>query len=170
MRVEHVPFGPFVNASEERAHDQLVRALRAEPGDARFVLLTNVVHAVTGGGQPDEIDIVIVGSSGVHVVEVKHWDRAYVRSRRHVVEDEADTAFSEWQGDGLTVRVDYGLFVDPLKSSQRQGGAEVVSETIDGLPATRVSYAQADGTRFTALHQGCSPAGRLGRARAPEGF
>ena len=64
----------------------------------------------------------------------------------------ADTAFSEWQGDGLTVRVDYGLFVDPLKSSQRQGGAEVVSETIDGLPATRVSYAQADGTRFTALH------------------
>ena len=28
----------------------------------------------------------------------------------------ADTAFSEWQGDGLTVRVDYGLFVDPRRA------------------------------------------------------
>ena len=64
----------------------------------------------------------------------------------------ADTAFSEWHGDGLTVRVDYGLFVDPLRSSQRQAGAEVVDDTIDGLAATRVSYAQPDGTRFTAVH------------------
>jgi hypothetical protein len=63
-----------------------------------------------------------------------------------------DTTFSEWQGSGLTVRVDYGLFVDPLKSSQRQGGAEVAVETIDGLTATRVSYTQADGMRFTAVH------------------
>lgn len=63
-----------------------------------------------------------------------------------------DTAFSEWRGDGLTVRVDYGLFVDPLRSSQRQADAEVVEETIDGIAATRVSYAQTDGMRFTAVH------------------
>lgn len=64
----------------------------------------------------------------------------------------ADTAFSEWRGDGLTVRVDYGLFVDPLRSSRRQAGAEVVEETIDGIPATRLSYTQPDGMRFTAVH------------------
>jgi hypothetical protein len=64
----------------------------------------------------------------------------------------ADTAFSEWHGDGLTVRVDYGLFVDPLTSSQRQGSAEVAKETIDGLQATRVTYLQAGATRFTAVH------------------
>lgn len=64
----------------------------------------------------------------------------------------ADTAFSEWHGDGLTVRVDYGLFVDPLRSSQKQAGAEVVEETIDGLAATRVSFVQPDGMRFTAVH------------------
>ena len=63
-----------------------------------------------------------------------------------------DTAFSEWQGAGLTVRVDYGLFVDPLERSQRHSGAEVVQQSIDGLSAIRVSYAQADGMRFTAVH------------------
>ena len=63
-----------------------------------------------------------------------------------------DTAFSEWQGEGITVRVDYGLFVDRLESSQRQDGAEAADETIDGVPARRVSYTRADGTRFTALH------------------
>src|SRR3990167_1015105 len=90
MRADHVPFGPFVNASEERACNHLARALRAEPGDARFVILTNVAHAVTGAGQADEIDIIVVGPSGVHVVEVKHWDRGYIRSNRHTLEDEAD--------------------------------------------------------------------------------
>ena len=63
-----------------------------------------------------------------------------------------DTAFSEWQGGGITVRVDYGLFVDRLDSSQRQDGAETADETIDGVPARRVSYSRADGTRVTAVH------------------
>lgn len=90
MRVDHVPFGPFVNASEERAYGHLARALRAERGDARFVILTNVAHAVTAAGQPDEIDMIVVGPSGVQVVEVKHWDRGYMKPNRHTVEDEAD--------------------------------------------------------------------------------
>ena len=90
MRVDHLPFSPFVNASEERAYQHLSRQLMAEAGDARFVILTNVAHSVTSGGQADEIDIVLIGRSGVHVVEVKHWDRAYVRSNRDVVAAEAD--------------------------------------------------------------------------------
>lgn len=95
MRVEHVSFGPFANASEERAYNHLARGLRAEPGNARFVILTNVAHAVTGGGQTDEIDIIVVGASGVHVVEVKHWDRAYAKSHGRVVADEADKIASK---------------------------------------------------------------------------
>jgi Nuclease-related domain len=64
--------------------------LIAEPGDARFIILTNVAHSVSGGGQADEIDILLIGPTGVHVVEVKHWDRVYVRSHREVVAAEAD--------------------------------------------------------------------------------
>ena len=60
MRVDHVPFGPFGNASEERACQHLSRRLMAEPSDARFVILTNMAHSITSGGQPDEIDLILV--------------------------------------------------------------------------------------------------------------
>src|SRR6516225_1523113 len=90
MRVDHLPCGPFVNASEKRAFDLLSQKLKSEPGDSRFVILTNVICSVTGGGQPPEIDVIIVGPTGLHVVEVKHWDRAYIRANRHVVEAEAE--------------------------------------------------------------------------------
>ncbi len=56
-----------------------------------------------------------------------------------------DTAFSEWQGDGLVVRIDYGLFVNPLAP----GATE---ETIDGLPARIATHDTPDGRQTTAVH------------------
>lgn len=90
MRVDQIRFGPFVNASEQRAYEYLSRELKAEPGTAHFVILTNIAHSVSSGGQSDEIDLIIVCSTAVHVIEVKHWDRAYVRSNRDIVVAEAD--------------------------------------------------------------------------------
>src|SRR5439155_15148563 len=78
------------NASEEKAYEHLFRGLKAEPGTSRFVILTNIAHSVSNGGQSDEIDLIVVCSTGVHVIEVKHWDRAYVRSNRDIVVAEAD--------------------------------------------------------------------------------
>jgi hypothetical protein len=90
MRVDHVPCGPFVNASEEQAFNHLSNRLKAERGEDHFVILTNVAHAVTSGAQADEIDMIIVCSSGIHVIEVKHWDRGYLKSNSLTLEDEAD--------------------------------------------------------------------------------
>jgi len=92
MRVNHLPCAPFVNVSEETAFTHLQRNLLGELGQERFVILTNVAHAVSGGGQANEIDMVVVGPTGVHVIEVKHWDRGFVRSNRWAVEEEADRA------------------------------------------------------------------------------
>ncbi len=151
MRVDHVPFGPFVNASEELACNQLTRALRSEPGDARFVMLTNVAHAVTGGGQADEIDIIIVGPTGVHVVEVKHWDRAYIKSRRHVVEDEADKVAFKARKIATKLRGRYPalgfvapkmLFTKEQKTLQR--------ETDEPIRGTHL-YALTDWRKLVAL-------------------
>ena len=41
-------------------------------------------------GRADEIDMVLIGSDGLIVVEVKHWDRAFIKSNQHLVEDELD--------------------------------------------------------------------------------
>jgi hypothetical protein len=90
MRVEHLPCAPFVNASEELAIRHLKKALLGEPGDARFLLVTNVAHSVNAQGQSDEIDLIVIGPTGVQVIEVKHWDRAFVRTHRQVVEFEAE--------------------------------------------------------------------------------
>ena len=90
MRVDHVPCGPLVNASEEQALNHLSNRLKAERGEDYFVILTNVAHAVTSGAQADEIDMIIVCSSGIHVIEVKHWDHGYLKSNSLTLEDEAD--------------------------------------------------------------------------------
>jgi hypothetical protein len=104
MRVDHVPCGPFVNASEEQAFNHVSNRLKAERGEDRFVILTNVAHAVTSGAQADEIDMVIVGSTGVHVIEVKHWDRGYLKLNRLTLEDEADKVASKVRKVATKVR------------------------------------------------------------------
>lgn len=64
----------------------------------------------------------------------------------------ADTAFAEWQGDGLVVRADYGLFVDPLTGHRSRAGTQLSEETIDGRAARVLAADQPDGSRFTAAH------------------
>ena len=63
-----------------------------------------------------------------------------------------DSAVGEWHGDGLVVRSDYGLFVDPLTGHQHRSNRKEFEESIDGVPARIVAFDQADGSRFTAAH------------------
>lgn len=73
-----------------------------------------------------------------------------------------DSAVGEWHGDGLLVRTDYGLFVDPLTGYQNRPNRQEFEESIDGQPARVVAFDQADGSRFTAVH--FYDLGRLGAA------
>lgn len=90
MRVEHIMCGPFANASEEMAFRAIERRLKAEPGDGRAYILTNLVHGVGAGKQPDEIDIVVIATGGVVVIEVKHWDRSRLKTQAWEADDHAD--------------------------------------------------------------------------------
>ncbi|MDA1055755.1 MAG: NERD domain-containing serine/threonine-protein kinase [Planctomycetota bacterium] len=54
------------------------------------MLLSNVPHAVTTQAVPDDIDIIAIGPSGLHIIEVKHWDRSYVKEFQATVTHEAD--------------------------------------------------------------------------------
>jgi hypothetical protein len=63
-----------------------------------------------------------------------------------------DTAFGEWRGEGLVVRCDYGLFVDPLTAHQNRSDARTSNEVINGHNARVVAVDQPGGSRFTAAH------------------
>jgi len=56
------------------------------------VLLSNLNHSFSPQRLSDEIDGVLIGPSGVIVIEVKHWDRAYLvgKDDQGKIEEEAD--------------------------------------------------------------------------------
>jgi hypothetical protein len=63
-----------------------------------------------------------------------------------------DTDFGEWRGGDLLVRIDAGLFVDPLASYGSKPNVRAFDEAIDGQRARLVTFDQPDGSRFTAAH------------------
>lgn len=86
--VRHLPCGDFVNASEQLAVERLRSKLTGNGGD--WVLLSNLNHSQHPHLRSDEIDIVVIGNNGVHVIEVKHWDAAYLKQQAMTAEDEAE--------------------------------------------------------------------------------
>jgi serine/threonine protein kinase len=77
MRVKHVPCGPFANHSEQHALEFLKARLISVP-DADWVLLSNV--ELSGGDRlPYELDLIAIGPSGAHVIEIKHWSRDFAK-------------------------------------------------------------------------------------------
>ncbi|HNH92631.1 NERD domain-containing protein kinase family protein [Accumulibacter sp.] len=84
----HIPCGTPVNASEQLAIEKLRTKLQSTAGP--WILLSNLSHSPGAGRLSDEIDQVVIGPSGVFVIEVKHWDALFLKQRSHVVESEAD--------------------------------------------------------------------------------
>jgi len=109
--VRHIPCGTFVNESERFAVERLQIRLRDASGT--WILLSNLNHAQHPSARSDEIDIVAIGGPGVFVIEVKHWDAAYVRQNGLVAEREADRidAKAKRVAGKLRQRIDPG-FVD----------------------------------------------------------
>ena len=57
-----------------------------------WILLSNVNHSTAATRFSDEIDQIIIGPSGVFVVEVKHWDSSFLKQRPEAVDAEAEKA------------------------------------------------------------------------------
>jgi hypothetical protein len=58
MKASVIPCGPAVNESERRAVERLKSGLIGHPGDAEWLLLTNLTFSATHRLQSDEVDIV----------------------------------------------------------------------------------------------------------------
>lgn len=91
MKVIHIPCGHFANQSEEIATKELKKKLQGLPGEGRWILLTNIAHSARQNITSDDIDIIALGSPGIQVIEVKHWDAQYLKSDVATVESKAET-------------------------------------------------------------------------------
>jgi hypothetical protein len=63
-----------------------------------------------------------------------------------------DSSIGVWKGEDVTIRVDYGLFSDPLTSYSGRPNYEHLAEEIDGRAASIIGFDQSDGNRFVAVH------------------
>lgn len=89
----HIPCGMPVNESEKLAIERLKAKL---PGTSNpWILLSNVNHSTGAGRLSEEIDQIVIGPSGVFVVEVKHWDSGFLKQRPEVAESEADRLYEK---------------------------------------------------------------------------
>ena len=104
MKVTPISCGPAVNESERKAFEQIKTGLISELGDGEWLLLTNLAFSTTHRRQSDEIDIVAIGPPGVRVIEIKHWNAAWVNRNAELVEREAELVTDKARKVGTTLR------------------------------------------------------------------
>lgn len=90
MHIKHIPCNPFVNQSERNACDFLRERLAGEAGTDTWFILSNLMVDATGTSAPDEVDLLIIGPAGILVIEVKHWDKDYIKLQPYHADQEAD--------------------------------------------------------------------------------
>jgi len=88
--VQHIPCGPFANMSEQNACSSLRNRIQKGDQTRPWILLTNIPISFQASGLAEEVDLIAIGPSGVSVVEIKHWDRQYLKRNPEIVEAEAD--------------------------------------------------------------------------------
>ena len=79
MLFKHLACDTFVNASEEVAFQAVRKHLSGLECGRCAIVITNLAHAIGNTGQPDEIDMVVLASGEVLVIEIKHWDQKQLK-------------------------------------------------------------------------------------------
>ncbi|MBI2988702.1 MAG: protein kinase [Deltaproteobacteria bacterium] len=90
MKVNHIPCGDFANESERQAFEAVKQKLIAQPGTDEWIILSNLPHTFSPRYQSDEIDLLVLGPQGLFVIEVKHWDRAWMKKNQIQADTEAE--------------------------------------------------------------------------------
>jgi hypothetical protein len=104
MKVTLFPCGPAANESELTAFKYLEGRLESAQGNDTWVLLTNLAFSVTHQLQSDEIDVVVIGPSGVRIIEIKHWAAQWVDAHADLIAQEADRVTNKARKVGTTLR------------------------------------------------------------------
>lgn len=112
--------------------ERLLKGLRRR-GDGPWVVYTNIMIK----GPRDrylEVDQLVVGPSGVFVVEVKHWDELYIRDHPEILEDEL-------QRLEMKAKIVSGP-VKRLDRNQWVSGIMLLTKTVGTIPGITRRYRQ----------------------------
>ena len=142
MKVTPISCGPAVNESERKAFERIKTGLISELGDGEWLLLTNLAFSTTHRRQSDEIDIVAIGPPGVRVIEVKHWNAAWVNRNAELVEREAERVTDKARKIGTTLR-------QKVESLGRVDGVFLVTQ--DAAKVKPLEGQEVRGVRFHTL-------------------
>lgn len=90
MKVLPIQCDDFANESERLAFEVLKQKLSSQPGNDEWIILSNVPHSSNARQKSDEIDLLVMGPQGLFIIEVKHWDRAWMKKNPTIVDSEAE--------------------------------------------------------------------------------
>lgn len=90
MAVKTIRFTEPVNASEVAAETKCKAALEALGDSAPWIIFAGFASSSSPLHQSDDLDLVPIGPRGVLLIEVKHWDAAWINANKTSAEVEAE--------------------------------------------------------------------------------
>lgn len=90
MAVKIIRFSEAVNASEVTAEAKCKTALEALSDTAPWNVFAGLASSSSPLHQSDDLDLVPIGPRGVFLIEVKHWDAAWINDNKATAEAEAE--------------------------------------------------------------------------------
>jgi serine/threonine protein kinase len=90
MAVKIIRFSEPVNASEVTAAAKCKAALEALGDAVPWIVFAGLASSSSPLHQSDDLDLVPIGPRGVFLIEVKHWDAAWINDNKATAEAEAE--------------------------------------------------------------------------------
>ncbi|MEQ8223549.1 MAG: protein kinase, partial [Candidatus Eremiobacterota bacterium] len=85
MPVKLIPCGNFANESEHYACEFIEARLKSVTNTDQWYILTNLSLSSGFSYQlPPEIDMVAIGTKGIYVIEIKHWNKVYINDSHNI--------------------------------------------------------------------------------------
>lgn len=137
MAATIIRFTDPVNASEVGAEAKLKAALNSLGDPVPWIVFAGVASSSSPLHQSDDLDLVPIGPRGVFLIEVKHWDAAWINDNRPIADAEAEKLTGKARR--LAGRVKRALTASPPKVNQaflvtREPAGPNLPEAIRGVP------------------------------------
>jgi serine/threonine protein kinase len=136
MPVRIIRFSEPVNASEIAAQARCKHALEALGDSVPWIILAGLASSSSPLHQSDDLDLVPIGPRGVFLIEVKHWDSAWISDNKVSAEAEAEKLTAK--AKRLSGRVKRALSASPKVTQAflvtREPAGANLPATIRGVP------------------------------------